>query len=326
MKNVLDIIKWLAALAVVFGLAFAAYAFVKIYRPRQTAGMEKVFVVPQGASAKKVARSLADGGLISRPVFFEIYVYLSGAAGRIQAGSYAITPAMSIARIADMMAAGEVRFDGARITVIEGWSAADIGEALEKTGITTKADFLRANATLEGYLFPDTYLIGASESAAAIGEKMKKNFDRKAGSVTRDELILASIVEREVGRNVERGTSITEDDLEKLQEERRLVAGVFQNRLALGMALQSDATIGYITGSRSNRATLEETRLNSPYNTYRHTGLPPGPIGNPGLPAIRAAQNPADTDFLYFLSGADGTAYFAKTLEEHNRNKEKYLK
>jgi len=112
----------------------------------------------------------------------------------------------------------------------------------------------------------------------------------------------------------------------KLQEERRLVAGVFQNRLSLGMALQSDATISYITGSGRSRSTVAETKIDSPYNTYKYAGLPPGPIASPGLLALEAALHPAETDYLYFVTDEGGRAYFAKTLAEHEINKQKYLK
>ena len=140
-----------------------------------------------------------------------------------------------------------------------------------------------------------------------------------------DVLILASIVEREVGRNYKKGTKLSEQDLQKLAEERRIVAGIFYNRLSLNMGLESDATLQYVTGSESSRATIVETKIDSPYNTYKYRGLPPTPIGNPSLDAIKAAINPTETDYLYFLTEPDGTAHFAKTLDEHKKNRVLYL-
>ena len=325
-RMTIAVIKWCLALAVVFGVAFAVFALVKIYRPAASQGEKKVFEVSSGAASSKVAADLARDELISRPLFFKIYVYASGNSGRLQAGRYELSRAMSIAQIAEAISSGAVTSDAVKFTVIEGWTVADIGAALEKKGLIKKIDFEKKNSKDEGYLFPDTYFIDPGESAEAIGKKMKQNFEKKAGPVGRDDVILASIVEREVGRNVRRGERLAAAELLKLQEERRLVAGVFQNRLKIGMPLQSDATVGYITGSGQSRATIEETRINSPYNTYKNTGLPPGPIASPGLLALEAALHPAETDYLYFVTDEGGRAYFAKTLAEHEINKQKYLK
>ena len=136
-------------------------------------------------------------------------------------------------------------------------------------------------------------------------------------------VILASIIEKEVGRNS--ATALTEADLETMEQERRLVASVFYNRLGKNVALQSDATVNYISGKNSRFTTESDRAVDSPYNTYKYPGLPPGPIGNPGLDSIMAAVYPADSDYMYFLNKANGEAVFAKTLEEHNSNRAKYL-
>lgn len=325
-RTTLTIIKWLFILAAVFGVAFLVYVFVKIEQPARTAAESKIFVVAAGATTKEVAQTLAEEGLIGNGFFFRAHIFLGGQDGEIKAGTYVFSPAMSIHQIADVLTAGLVKDDSVRLTVIEGWTAADIGAALEQQGLMKKSEFQKKNAKDEGHLFPDTYFISRSETAEAIGKKMKQNFEKKAGAPPRDALILASIVEREVGRNVRRGEKLAAAELQELQEERRLVAGIFKNRLALGMPLQSDATVGYITGSNRSRATTEETRIDSPYNTYKYKGLPFGPISNPGLLALEAALHPADTDYLYFVTDESGQAHFAKTLAEHEINKEKYLK
>jgi len=326
-KQIFRTIKWILILAVVCSLAFVIFISMKIAQPMVTGSAEeKIFTVESGTTAREVALDLERERLVSRAWYMDLYLYFKKQRGRIQAGSYLLSGAMSIRDIADRLVSGRVVSDAKRVTVIEGWDVADIGAALEKSGIVSKKDFFGANQKFEGYLYPDTYFISSRQTAQEIGDKMRKNFDIKAGAVARETVILASIVEREVGRNVAPGQKLRAEEVAKLQEERFLVAGVFQNRLDVGMPLQSDATVGYITGSGSNRATLEELEIKSPYNTYLHKGLPPGPIGNPGLNSIRAAQSPAETDYLYFLSAPDGTAYFAKTLREHEINKEKYLK
>jgi UPF0755 protein len=232
----------------------------------------------------------------------------------------------------------------------EGWTLDDIASNLEEKGIVTKQDFLAAIAeeektytyfgeipkrkSLEGYLFPDTYFLAKPTTSKQIIQKMLDNTeikmtDQMLADIAKqkrtiyDVLTLASIVEKEVGRNTK---TLTDQDPQMLQQEREIVAGIFMNRLSIGMPLQSDATIGYITKSKSPSATYQELELDSPYNTYKYAGLPPGPIASPSLGSIKAAIYLKDTDYLYFLSKPDGTAVYAKTLDEQNANKAKYLR
>lgn len=355
MKHVISILKWFVILVIVFGLAFLVYLTVKINEPHKTAAAEKEFVVPVGWTTGQVAQSLEEQGLIDRALFFRLYFFLNKQGRKIQAGIYSLSPAMSIHKIANVMIAGAVVDKSIKFTVVEGWNAADIGEALQSLDIASKKTFLQTVAAsafsakdfafleglpkgqgLEGFLFPDTYFLTSDNKAPDIVKKMLANFDRKLTPQLRQQIkarnqsiyetvILASIIEREVGRNLKKGEKLSAQDLEKLQAERRVVAGIFYNRLKIGMALESDATVNYLTGSKQNRASLEDLKINSPYNTYKYRGLPPGPISNPSLDAILAAISPAKTDYFYFLTAPDGTAYFAKTLPEHNRNKQKYL-
>ena len=359
-KNVVSFLKWLVALAIVLGAAFLIYGSVKITQPYKTEGEPQVFVVPSGATTKEVAGSLEEEGLISSAFFFQLHVKLKKTGEKIQAGNYELSPTLSIGEIAARLTAGEVVDDAVRFTILEGWRAADIASALQEAGIANEREYLKfvnpavpgsghdfsaefsfladkpQEAGLEGYLFPDTYLIGNGSSPEEITRKFLQNFNRKLSSDLRQAIsdqkrtiyeivTLASIIEREVGRNLKKGTKLSAEQTSKLEEERKLVASVFYNRLAIGMALESDATVAYITGSSSNRATLEETKINSPYNTYRYRGLPPGPISNPSLSSLEAAIYPADSDHLFFLTSADGTAYFGRTLDEHIQNRERYL-
>jgi len=174
---------------------------------------------------------------------------------------------------------------------------------------------------LEGFLFPDTYKVFANSEPEEIIKKMLNNFQQKVGEKTMADahkqalnfyeiITLASIVEKEV-RN---------------EQEMQKVAGVYFNRLNIGMKLQSDVTITYITGKKDPQPTIKDTKIESPYNTYLNEGLPPGPVGNPGLMAIKATLDPASHDYLFFLTRLDtGEAFFSKTFEEHNIYKQKYL-
>ena len=161
---------------------------------------------------------------------------------------------------------------------------------------------------MEGYLFPDTYLfLPGAETEQIIGT-MRDNFKKKAGDIAQDIVIMASLIEKEVPAS----------------DDRRIVSGILWKRLEIGMPLQVDAVFPYITGKRE--VLLDDLKINSPYNTYLYKGLPPGPIANPGLDAIEAARNPKETPYLYYISGKDGKTHFAKTYEEHLKNKEKYLR
>lgn len=209
------------------------------------------------------------------------------------------------------------------IRIIEGWTIYEIQKELESFGFDMQpSDFLAERfvedfpflknlppgATLEGYLFPDTYRVWKDELPDGLFRKQLNEFSEKIetfGTTTRDVVILASIIEKEVKRD----------------EDRPIVAGIFTNRLSVGMALQSDATLNYVIRSGRDRLNAEELKNESPYNSYRNKGLPPGPISNPGFASIKAAVNPANTDFWYFLTDKDGAAYFAKTLEGHAANR-----
>ena len=170
---------------------------------------------------------------------------------------------------------------------------------------------IKANS-LEGFLFPDTYEFRDSDGASVILGKFLENFELKAGNLVNsyNTLTTASILEKEVQ---------TEQDM-------RIVAGILNNRLRLGMLLQVDATLAHITGKKTGQITNQDKLIDSPYNTYKYTGLPPAPIANPGLKAINAALNPTSSDYLYYLTSQDGATYFAETLEEHNKNKNLYLR
>ncbi len=331
------------------------YVFIKVDQPFTTDGLsEKIFTVPSGWTTGQIAASLEKEGLISKALFFKFYIAYKKQSGKIQAGHYVLRSSMSIREIVDIMVSGRALSRGVKFTAIEGWAMEDVAQALEENEIVAERDFLRlrtqdfveefeflenqpaAYASLEGFLFPDTYLFSKNSPPDMVAYKMLANFDKKLTEELRQQIwkqgktifeiiTLASIIEKEVGRNVKPGTKLSSERLAELQVERRFVASVFYNRLEIGKPLESDATVGYVTGSQSTRATLAETKIDSPYNTYKYKGLPPGPISNPSLDAIIAAINPAKSEYLYFLTAPDGTAYFARTFEEHQQNRVKYL-
>ena len=284
----------------------------------------QVFIVNRGETAPKIADNLKSAGLIRDRSTFVSYVNFHGIRPRIQAGTYSLRPSLTTPEIADILANGRTQAD--RLIIPEGYTLTQIRKAATKFGITT-ADFdtalteqhtqsflsgKPASVNLEGYLFPDSYQVETGTTATALIDQMLATFGRRVGPryvqafavqglSVHQALIIASIVEKEVS-NV---------------NDRPIVAQVFLKRYKLGMPLGSDVTTQYAADLAGVAFNLES---NSPYNTRKIAGLPPGPICSPGLSSLDAVAHPAATDYLYFLAGKDGKTYFAKTYPEHQRN------
>ncbi len=347
LRNVIVLI-FVLVIAVLF--VGSVYYLTKVNRAATDDSNETKFVVEKGMTTKEVAAMLHDQEIIGNKYIFLIYAKIHGAGNKIQAGEYLLNSNMTIPEIISDLTQGKVSStDSTKVTIIEGKTNAQVAEILDQKNVLAKNDFIHATAidsfdfkfnttalkhNYQGFLFPDTYEFKKGITSVEVMQQMLTNFqskitDKMISDLTarkvslNDAIILASIIEKEVGRNKEK---ITVEDLQTMQLEREMVASVFYNRLEIGMALESDATVNYVTGKADRSVTIEDTKINSPYNTYRNRGLPPSPISNPGLGAIEAAINPADTDYLFFLNSPDGKAYFAKTLAEHNENRAKYLR
>lgn len=282
---------------------------------------QKYFVIPQGSGLKYVSFKLKETGFIRDPFIFYILVKASHLDGKIQAGDFKLSASQSAWSIASTLTHGTLDI---WVTIPEGKRSEEIAEILQNRVPTYSADWIIALKPHEGYLFPDTYLFPKDATIEAIIKTMTNNFDKKyviakaqsTTSYTQSEtIILASILERE-GR--------TGADM-------RNIASVLENRYAIGMALQVDATVQYALGYQpvehswwKKSLTAPELKIDSPYNTYLNPGLPPTPISNPGLESIEAVLNPAHTNYLYYISDKNGVLHFAATLDEHNANIRKY--
>ena len=276
---------------------------------------ETTVVIPKGASINKITGLLAERGLISNSLVFRLGAMARGAAKSLQAGEFLIPASASSEDVLRILLSGKTVVR--RLTVVEGWTTAEVINRLVRTKGLTGIISARPG---EGRLLPETYHFSYGDSREGLLQRMRVAMDnvldelwakRKAGvpyKTPTEALVMASIVERETG----------------LAEERAKVAGVFVNRLNRGMRLQSDPTVIYglmgTSGSLGRRLTRKDLVNKHAYNTYVHGGLPPGPIANPGRAALEAALNPAETDALYFVADGTGGHAFARTLKEHNRN------
>ena len=280
-------------------------------------GTKQIEIVP-GLGSRKIGELLKHEGLIRSKWAFVTYVSLRGEASYLKPGAYAFKDNATIPAIAHDLISGAAELS---ITIPEGWTSKEIAAYLDQQSITPTKDFEKASAGLEGYLFPDTYRFFKHTPVEQVVIKMLQNFDAKFSNDLRQETLhqnhttfeiitIASLIEKEVASD----------------SDRALVSGILWKRMKLNIPLQVDATVLYARPKRIGKVTLADTKINSPYNTYRYTGLPPAPIANPGLSAIRAALYPKKSPYLYYLSTPDGKTIFSKTREEHNRAKAKYLK
>lgn len=304
-------------------LAFIAgavwYVNCQINVPLDAQGEEKVFVVEKGDGLKKVAANLKKENLIRSEFWFVGYVFYRGWAGQLKAGEFILSPSLTAPAIARELV-GQALPQEIEVTIPEGFNLAKIDARLAAAGLIKEGEILAQSLKLEGYLFPDTYRFNQDDGLDKIIKKMTDNFNRKVDKDLRAEItrqgktleeivIMASIIEKEVSTAA----------------DRRIVAGIFWQRLKDNYPLQSCATIAYALGIDKWRYSNNDTEIDSPFNTYQNVGLPPAPICNPGLDALRAAVYPQKTDYYFFLSSSDGETIFSKTLEEHNANKAKYL-
>jgi UPF0755 protein len=279
----------------------------------------KHFVIKEGQGIREIANRLKTEGLINDSVSFFLLVKQLGLEGKIQAGEFYLSPSMNAANIARALQVGT--FD-TRVTIPEGKRAEEVADTLQKQLPSYQASWRAVLNHNEGYLFPDTYAFAKDATIESIVAKMRNNFTQKYQSIkktnstklTQEELvIIASLVEREA----------------RFSEDRPLVASVILNRFAIGMALNIDATVQYASGTANEwwpklTDSAKNIMPDSSYNTYTHPGLPPTPISNPGIESLIAVLEAPETDYLYYVSDKTGHNHYAKTLQEHNVNIEKY--
>lgn len=299
------------------------------YRPASSNAItfEQIVTINQGMSGKEIGKMLKESGLILNSHLFNLMLHMTKTGSKLQAGEYLLNPAMSIFEVIEKLK------DGIVVTypviIPEGYNLKQIADLLAEKNLVDENRFLMLahNAelvygddlplelpikSLEGYLFPDTYQFAKGQSEEAIiGHMVARfidhvlpqiDFDSFGGKYSLHEVVtLASIVEKEV----------------IMDWERPIVAAVYLNRLDINMRLQADPTVRYVMTENRSRVLYSDLEIDSPYNTYRYDGLPPGPIASPGIKSILAVLNPADVDYLYFVSKRNGTHQFSRTFSEH---------
>jgi len=263
------------------------------------AGKNVQIAVDSGQSTRIIAKNLENEEIIASAWIFASFVYAKH--WLLQTGVYQIESDMNMVDIANLLREGRIQEH--LITIPEGWRVTQIDEALVQKGIIRKGELTKIAAPNEGYLFPDTYRLALDANASQVKNLMLENFKTKTKGlkITSQTIILASIVEREA----------------KFDQDRAKIAGVYLNRLALGMKLDADPTIQYGKGNWEPISAADYKSFQNPYNTYLNAGLPPGPICNPGLKSIQAVLNPEKSDYYYFFHKTDGSAVFSETYEEH---------
>ncbi|MDD5639490.1 MAG: endolytic transglycosylase MltG [Candidatus Pacebacteria bacterium] len=338
MKKILICIFGFIFLVFAAGIFLFSYYFSSLNAVDIESSEQKIFTITSGERAKEIAQKLKDKKFIINDFTFLINLYLENKQNTIQSGDYLLAQNMSVNKIIEIITSGKT--SARKLTIVEGWTLKDIALELEKIELANAEEFYKITGApamdysnkvskpkdfskeftflsdkpqslgLEGYLYPDTYYLTSEDSIENIIKKSLKNFDEKLTQELKNEIkkqgksvfeivTIASIIEKEV-----KGTS-----------DRKMVSGVIQNRMKIGMALQIDATTLY----GQSDGTKIDNKKDSPYNTYLNRGLPLGPICNPSIDSIMAAIYPTANNYLFYLSARDGTTIFSKTFEEHKR-------
>lgn len=333
MKKASLLVALLVLVVLVAGLSAVGYQYRRLYRPLQAGdASERIVEIPRGTSVDGAARILFDAGLIPSVAGFKVLVRFTDSEGVIRAGEYRISPTLSSRDILTLLRKGDVVLH--RVTIPEGLRREEVAAVVARAlglssermvALMSDPEFILSLGvtapTLEGYLLPETYsfprkvtevdvIRKAVHDMLAFVDDEKRKKAEALGMTLHDLLTLASIIEKEMG-------DVTEAPL---------IASVYHNRLKKEMLLQSDPTVIYGIEDFDGDIRWKDLRTDTPYNTYMRKGLPPTPIANPGRQAILAALDPAETNYLYFVSRNNGTHVFSETLAEHNRAVNRFQK
>jgi UPF0755 protein len=298
--------------------------YIALIKAPQNFPVDTIVSIPQGETLSGVAYNLSkQGALQSMFVFKSLFVIFGGTKG-LKAGDYYLDHAQNAVTLAWRMTHSDYNLQNIKVTIPEGWTSFEISAFIAKDkrfSHFSAKEFIKIAAPYEGYLFPDTYLLLPNVTAQNVLETMLSNYKERIASLSgqimvfgrpiKDIITMASIIEEEA----------------RTDESRRTIAGILWKRFDEGMPLQVDAAFAFVNGKKaSSDLTLDDLKIDSPYNTYVYKGLPPGPISNPGLGAISATINPIKTKYYFYLSDKQGNMHYAATHDQHVENKFTYLK
>jgi UPF0755 protein len=308
-------------IAVLLILGFITVFVWVFLRPADTLHEGTIVTFAENTPLGSMLDTLKEKGVIRSVLLTRIFIEVYGDETRVPAGEYFISEGTWLPEVAKQLAKGDHQIPTVKVTFPEGMTNKEMSDLLAtKLPSFDEKTFLALAESEEGYLFPNTYDFFATVRPEKIIEMLREEFDAQALTL-KDNLITSGKSEKEMVVMA----SILEGEV-KTPEDRALVSGILWKRIEKKMPLQVDATFVYLLGKGSSELTITDLSVDSPYNTYRNTGLPPGPINNPGLDAMRSAITPKDSPYLFYLSGKDGVVHYAKTFDEHKANKAKYLR
>jgi len=308
--------------------AFALFGVVLVFSllwwqtlPPSDFPVNESVVIQRGMTASEIANVLDESSVVRSSTLLYIALQLRHDPSTIQAGTFLFDRPLDVFAVASRITESGATSNLATITLPEGFTVKEFADIASRSLPDFNAEnFLSENTSLEGYLFPDTYYVPADFTALEFAALLRDTFDEKMSDLVismeahplgvEGVIKLASLLEREANT----------------EESMKMVSGILQNRMAKGMRLQTDASLEYVLGRPLGTLTAEDLEIDSPYNTYRYDGLPPTPIGNPGLTSIMAVLEPTSSDYFYYLTDEEGEFHYAKTFDEHRKNIAKYLK
>lgn len=300
--------------------ALAMYLYVDIVQPPETFPVDKLVTVDSGESLVEISNTLQENGVVRSAAAFRVVAVILGKGREMRAGDYLFKEPLDLVSVARRISIGAFGLEPIRVRIPEGATTREMavifGVRLERFN---QANFLAQAQPLEGYLFPDTYYFLPNATENTVIQAMRQDFDsheamideqiQASGHSLTDIVTMASILEREANNT----------------EDRRMIAGVLWNRIGKGMALQVDATFLYTLGKGSFDLTKRDLMSDTPYNTYTHKGLPPGPIGSPSLDSLLAAATPIKSKYLFYLADSDGVTHYSVTYQQHLDKKVQYI-
>lgn len=301
------------------GILFVSLLF--LLSPPFAFPVNRSFAIAPGDNLMSVSQELAEQSIVRSPFLFRVFVRLLASEKMLIAGTYFWEQPLAAPAVAWRLTRGAFGIEPVKATLPEGVSVREIALILDKRLPKFDPDeFVLLAAPLEGYLFPDTYFFDPAAAAKTVVDKLRSNFNRRistigpqllsSGVALRDVIIMASLLEKEAHQ----------------YDTKRLISGILWKRLIADVPLQVDAVFNYILGKNTFQLTRADLAVDSSYNTYKYTGLPEGPIANPGLESILAAVSPIDSPYWFYLSDREGNTHYARDFEEHKANKQKYLR